>query len=203
MAVRKPIIPGTRFGRLVVQGAAPPLKSSPSRTRLQVYVLCDCGTSKMVLPENLKSGNTNSCGCLAKAGRTISPQGYLREGRKLEHIEVVERALGKRLPKGAQVHHWNENRTDNRNSNLVICPNRAYHILLHYRTKAYDACGHADWVKCTFCKRYDDPKNLHKNEQIRSGVRYWHVPLCAAAIAMQARQRKKKTSRKLDAIGFQ
>lgn len=31
---------------------------------------------------------------------------------------------------------------------------------MHQRLRAYEACGNADWVKCSICKQYDDPKNL-------------------------------------------
>jgi hypothetical protein len=43
---------------------------------------------------------------------------------------------------------------------LVICEDNAYHMLLERRTKAYKACGHASWRKCTFCQKYDDPNNM-------------------------------------------
>ena len=81
--------------------------------------------------------------------------------KKQEHIRIAEQALGKPLPKGAQVHHCNENKADNRPENLVIGPDRAYHALLHQRMRALDACGHAGWRKCKFCKKYDDPVNLY------------------------------------------
>jgi len=87
---------------------------------------------------------------------------YLRasNGYVREHILVAEKALGKPLPKGAVLHHHNEDRTDNRPENLVICQDRAYHALLHRRMRAKAACGHADWRMCVYCKEHDDPKNM-------------------------------------------
>lgn len=78
---------------------------------------------------------------------------------KPEHILIAERVLGKTLPHGVQVHHVNEIRLDNNHKNLVICESAAYHKLLHKRQDALNACGHADWIKCRFCKQYDDPAN--------------------------------------------
>jgi hypothetical protein len=81
---------------------------------------------------------------------------------KLEHLDLAERALGKPLPKGAQVHHMNEDKADNHTPwNLVVCPDTEYHRLLHRRSAALDACGHADWLKCHLCHRYDAPERLY------------------------------------------
>ncbi len=70
----------------------------------------------------------------------INAAGYVDlhvDGRRVyEHVLVAERALGRLLPKGARVHHVNENKSDNRPENLVICPDEAYHRLLHVRMKA-------------------------------------------------------------------
>lgn len=60
--------------------------------------------------------------------------------KQYEHIILAEKALGRKLPKGAQVHHMNETPWDNFTSfNLVICPSQSYHRLLHERMKQYAA----------------------------------------------------------------
>lgn len=59
---------------------------------------------------------------------------YVDGNRIFEHVWLAERALGKKLPKCAVVHHMNEIKTDNYTPlNLVICPNQLYHMLLHKR----------------------------------------------------------------------
>jgi hypothetical protein len=56
--------------------------------------------------------------------------------RVYEHILLAERALGKPLPPKAVVHHMNGDKADNYTPfNLVICPDQAYHLLLHRRMK--------------------------------------------------------------------
>ncbi len=52
-----------------------------------------------------------------------------------EHILVAQAALGKPLPTRSVVHHVNGVRTDNRNSNLVICQDNTYHFFLHRRAR--------------------------------------------------------------------
>ncbi len=54
---------GKRFGRLIF------LKNIGTANRMSirsVLVICDCGTKKIVLIENLKKGRTKSCGCSRK-----------------------------------------------------------------------------------------------------------------------------------------
>jgi hypothetical protein len=53
----------------------------------------------------------------------------------LEHVLIAERVLGRRLKKPEQVHHFDGNGLNNKNKNLIICPNMAYHKLLHKRQR--------------------------------------------------------------------
>lgn len=73
-------------------------------------------------------------------GWHLHESGYIRilvKGKfKMEHVYLAEKALGKELPPKAVIHHMNENKTDNHTPfNLIICPDQAYHFLLHKRAK--------------------------------------------------------------------
>lgn len=109
-----------------------------------------------------------------KGGKYLDSKGYMiiwkpdhpradKNGCVLEHILVAEEVFGKSLPDKAVIHHVNENRSDNRKENLIICQNENYHRFLHQRMRALKACGYADWRKCWICKVYDNIKNLHIN----------------------------------------
>jgi hypothetical protein len=94
---------------------------------------------------------------------SVRPDGYHiigRNSRRLRtHILVAESVLGRKLRHGEVVHHLNEDRSDNRPENLLICTH-AYHMVIHQRMRALSASGNADHRPCPFCKRHDDLKNL-------------------------------------------
>ena len=77
------------------------------------------------------------------------------------HVLAAEKALGRPLPNGVEIHHIDEDKSNNANNNLVICPSKAYHWLLHRRLRALKECGNANWMKCRLCKKWDDPINLY------------------------------------------
>lgn len=94
-----------------------------------------------------------------------------RKHKKLfEHRLIAVKVLGRTLPKGVEVHHINEDKGDNRNENLVICQDHAYHSLLHVRTRAYRETGDANKRRCKYCKQWgvrfelvdNDPTFYHK-----------------------------------------
>lgn len=82
-------------------------------------------------------------------------------GKRYEHIAVAEKALGKSLPLGAEIHHVNEDKSDNRNANLVICPSAKYHALLHMRMRAIEAGFPTHYRRCYTCGKFDDPGSLY------------------------------------------
>jgi hypothetical protein len=59
---------------------------------------------------------------------------HVNGARQYDHVKIAEKALGHPLPKGAVVHHFDENKKNDKPSNLVICPDAKYHRLLHRRT---------------------------------------------------------------------
>ena len=100
-----------------------------------------------------------------KGAGTITINGYRKitvNGRAVfEHVLIIEKALGHEIPGGSVSHHIDGKRAHNENSNLVLCDSQSYHQLLEMRTRAYLACGHANWRKCRFCGQYDDPKGMY------------------------------------------
>jgi hypothetical protein len=79
-------------------------------------------------------------------------------GYVFEHTLIAEKALGKPLPREAVIHHHTSKQ-------LVICQDQGFHNLLHKRTRALKACGHASWWKCVHCKEYDPLDKLAKHSR--------------------------------------
>ncbi len=133
-------------------------------------------------------------GTIVKYGYIVHESGGIAVG---EHVLVAEKALGKRLPSGAIVHHVDKNPQNNAPANLVVCPSRAYHHLIHVRMRAVAACGNPNWRKCRICKRYDDPANL-----VISGSRRWHHACWAKRCGWKRKYRPRGFKRILTANGI-
>lgn len=98
---------------------------------------------------------------IGNIGNGITTKGYeYTTGGKLVHRDKIEKLLNKPLASKVFVHHWDENRSNNENSNLLVCQDNAYHRLIHQRMNAYKYSGNANWRKCYICKEYDDPLNM-------------------------------------------
>lgn len=87
-----------------------------------------------------------------KGVRRIWKYDYLDGQRR--HRTIAERVLGHPLPKGAEIHHVNEDEHDDRHCNLVICQDRSYHRFLHTRRRVLLAGGNPNLDRiCSACKQ--------------------------------------------------
>jgi hypothetical protein len=176
------------------------IQAARERKARMPLVLCACGCGQPTKPSPHRPGqmnkyvhghNTKVAPTRYRGGRvtTASRGGYISilspshpragsTGYVKEHILLAERALGHPLPPKAEVHHVNCNPADNTPGNLVVCPNKSYHMLLHRRRNALKASGHADWiVRCHFCGGYGHPDVM----TMRKGTSYGFHAECRRA----------------------
>lgn len=104
-----------------------------------------------------------------------------------EHVRIAERALGRPLRGRELVHHADRNPSNNTNSNLVVCPSMAYHMMLHVRTRAIRACGDAHGKKCSFCKQWSVGDDNIMTLVVGKGERSYHRA-CAARYQRERHQ---------------
>ena len=164
---------------------------------------CGCGRETRVSPyQPVKSAKANRYILGHSGGRKLSKEPFidgeyimvwapnctraLASGYAPEHIVLAEKALGRPIPKGVEVHHADGNKLNNK-SNLVICQDTRYHNLLHIRLNAFRACGNANWRKCSYCKCYDAIENLHT---VKEQATMFHRA-CATEYCRLRRQDKK------------
>jgi len=169
---------GKKFGRLTVIDVA-----YYNGRQLKWLCKCECGATKEINAQSLVDGKSKSCGCLVHRKGKDNPlwkvgvsTGYERiniEGKRAHnHRIIIEKALGRKLPDEAVTHHMDGNGVNNKNGNLVLCENREYHNLLHARMRAKAETGHPNWMRCTYCKTYDDPKNMYVRKDRNTARHY-------------------------------
>ena len=89
--------------------------------------------------------------------------------RKFLYRHTIELIIGYELPQKSVIHHVDGDGLNNSNNNLVVCQDENYHRLLHKRSRAYKECGHANWIKCEVCKKYDDQQNMYIRPELIQG----------------------------------
>jgi len=135
---------------------------------------CECGCGQ---PTRIATRNDRTRGyvkgqalsLLRGHGRrllTVTSDRYIRRnGRKL-HITIAEAVLGKPLPHGAKVHHVDGNTQNNAHSNLVVCENQGYHLLLHARARVLRAGGSpSTQALCGTCHHVKDFSEFHRRNE--------------------------------------
>lgn len=148
---------------------------------------CECGCGEMV-KRRFKWGHH-----LRGRPSTRPYKNVSYDGRPVaEHVMVAEKAIGRRLPRGAHVHHVDGDRRNNINRNLVICQDAEYHQLLHQRTVVVMAGG--DPNAELLCRRCDRCKPFaifsRATRKANSGRTNWCKPCAAEAYQRwAARQR--------------
>ena len=147
----------------------------------------------------------NYNGGIAKTGKNGQRRGYLDihvpdhpqargHGYVFEHRLIAEKALGKYLPEKAVIHHHTLEQ-------IVICQDQAYHALLHQRTRALAACGHASWLKCVHCQEYDPLEKLVPHSRgsfIHSECRKERLRLWREKNAVKRREYAQKNREKIN-----
>jgi hypothetical protein len=115
-------------------------KKTPHSSHEYTYGVCAWCENEFIGPEPNKNWKKRYCSrrCsrtsrrVNKDGFSIDTAGYACQDSKRIHIQVAEKALGRNLKKGEVVHHINMDKTDYRNTNLLIC-SASYHKQLHGR----------------------------------------------------------------------
>lgn len=134
----------------------------------QIERACEqCGATIYVWPYQIRNGQGRFCSkrCADASrivGRAINTEGYVvlhvpGRGQVFEHRYVMEQYIGRPLEPGEEVHHRNENKSDNRIENLELT-RRAPHMQIHHRAKLQNGWAR-DYPFCVECGKTDHPHN--------------------------------------------
>ena len=77
---------GQRFGRLIVLHRVEDKIGNGGRRKVQYLCKCDCGQTKIIIGESLRSGRTISCGCYAS--ESIKKRST-KHGKRYERIYSI------------------------------------------------------------------------------------------------------------------
>lgn len=123
---------------------------------------------------------------------TLQP-GHKRahRGRVKEHILVAEKMIGGELPAGAEIHHENGNKQDNRPENLVVCPTRKDHMVREAKARRLRDLGSLELRRCTNCEKVKPIDQFHRSKANWDG-RNGTCKECACARAKAAAMRRRE-----------
>lgn len=158
---------------------------------------CGCGLPAPISPDNDASeGRVKGQPMRFRKGHRPALRSKYRVRRhtgggvKAVHILIAEKALGRRLPATAQVHHVDEDTRNNDNSNLVICESDSYHKFLHARTRVVKAGGNPNTQRiCDHCHQLKPFDAFAKCRRQDSGIQT-RCRLCSMETSRLRRQHR-------------
>ena len=98
------------------------------------------------------------------------------QGHVYEHRYLAEKFLGRYLTKDEIVHHKDGNKLNNSLDNLEVL-SKYEHQRVHAEERALEECGNSSYMRCPYCKEYDNPDNMYVR---KTQYQAWHRE-CAAA----------------------
>jgi hypothetical protein len=141
--------------------------------------LCDCGCGQpapLACQTNKRRGWVKGQPIRFISGhhrrKSFETYSFAIENGERDYLHRVraERALGKPLPPGAEVHHADGTKRDD--APLVICQDRSYHQLLHRRMRIVKAGGNpnTDKVCRGGCRRILGPSAFQADASQPDGL---------------------------------
>lgn len=181
---------GQRFGRLVIQGY------SHQTSAAFWYVLCDCGTLKLLDVRPLRNGSTQSCGCYNRDALSISKRTHGQSVNKTttKIFESYHHAKSRcNNPNSAQYHNYGKRGIEFRLTSLqqlldAIGEPPPNHTLDRIDVNAHYEIGNLQWAS------YQDQARNRRNNHI---IKYQNVSQCVSAWAEKIGVRPATLSRRL------
>jgi hypothetical protein len=136
--------------------------------------LCECGCGQ---PTTLARVNCRAKGYVKGQPYRFRPSHHMRSGHcyarvgagsaHRSHRAKAERALGRPLPRGVEVHHVDAD-IANPDARLVICESHAYHKLLERRARVVKAGGNPNTQRmCWKCRKPVDISDFYERKSPR------------------------------------
>lgn len=151
---------GRKFGRLVILDIQPHIrKSCGKRDGFEAVCTCECGNSKITLVYCLLSGETQSCGCLAKERRIKG----LRKWKE-EHPEKAEEITRKGLE---SAHKWLREHPEEVRKNVKIASEKSKECRLSHPEESKNNLEKSIKSMLKWCKEHPEERTNLQKENVK------------------------------------